>query len=68
LGLYPLWIGVRLGVSKRLLVRMLINLVIDTAIGAIPVLGDLFDIGFKANLPNANTLRKWAEDNRNAII
>jgi len=68
LGLYPLWIGVRLGVSKKLLVRMLINLVIDTVIGTIPVLGDLFDIGFKANLRNANMLRKWAEDNRDAII
>ena len=32
--------------------RMMLNLWIDAAIGAIPLLGDLFDIGWKANMRN----------------
>jgi hypothetical protein len=40
---------------------MLFNILIDTVIGSIPLVGDLFDIGFKANLRNAELLRKFVE-------
>jgi hypothetical protein len=42
-----------LGVRKRVLARMLLNTGVDTVLGAIPVVGDLFDIGFKSNAKNA---------------
>jgi hypothetical protein len=52
---YRAW---RLGVPRSILVRMLANLGIDFVVGLVPVLGDLFDIGFKANRRNARLLRR----------
>lgn len=43
---------VRLGVPNRLAVRMVFNLLIDLIIGSIPVLGNIFDVVFKANYKN----------------
>ncbi len=42
----------RLGVPKPVLARMLTNLGLDWLIGLIPIVGDLFDVGFKANRRN----------------
>jgi hypothetical protein len=41
-------------VPKRLLIRMLGNIVLDTTLGAIPLVGDLFDVGYKANRRNVD--------------
>ena len=41
-----------LGVSKTTIVRMIINLAIDGVFGSLPIVGDLFDIVWKANLRN----------------
>jgi hypothetical protein len=43
----------RAGVPASVLARMVLNVVLDAVIGAIPVLGDVFDVAFKANLRNA---------------
>ena len=54
-GGFSAWIilqAARLGASPSLLARMGWNLLVDTAVGAIPLLGDLFDAGFKANMRN----------------
>jgi Domain of unknown function (DUF4112) len=48
----------RLGVPRSVLMRMLANLGIDFVVGLVPVLGDLFDVGFKANRRNARLLRR----------
>ena len=40
------------GVPKVTLTRMVLNVAIETAVGAVPVLGNLFDIGWKANRRN----------------
>ena len=42
----------RLGVSRATLARMMGNVVLDTVVGEIPLLGDLFDAGWKANTKN----------------
>jgi len=42
----------RLGVSRSTIVKMLGNVAIDWIIGSVPILGDIFDVGFKANLRN----------------
>ena len=42
----------RLGVSRLTLGRMMLNLIVDTLVGSVPLLGDLFDFGFKANQRN----------------
>ncbi len=50
----------RRGVSKVTMTRMTANLVIDTAMGAIPILGDAFDIYWKANERNVRLLERHA--------
>jgi hypothetical protein len=49
---YVVLLASRLGAPKTVLVRMLGNVVIDTVGGTIPVVGDLFDAGWKANTRN----------------
>lgn len=47
-----------LNVSGATLVRMILNTSIDGIIGAIPLLGDLFDIAWKANIRNLELLER----------
>jgi hypothetical protein len=49
--------GHQLGARARTLGRMAANTGIDYAVGSIPLVGDLFDIGFKGNLRNIDLLR-----------
>lgn len=48
----------RLGAPTPLLLKMLANLGIDMAVGAVPVAGDLFDFAWKANRRNVELLRQ----------
>ena len=48
----------RLGAPKPLLARMVVNTGIDFAIGAIPLVGDLFDIGWKSKMRNVDLLHQ----------
>ncbi len=52
LSLYIIVEASRMGVPPGLLARMGWNVAVDTFVGEVPILGDLFDIGFKANLRN----------------
>ena len=51
----------RLGAPRSVLGRMVINVAVDSVVGAIPLLGDLFDIGWKSNLRNAGLLARYVE-------
>lgn len=51
----------RVGVPASALARMVLNVLLDTVIGAIPVLGDVFDFAFKANLRNARLMDKYLD-------
>lgn len=42
----------KLGVPRDKIARMLANVGVEAAAGLVPLLGDLFDMGFKANLRN----------------
>jgi hypothetical protein len=59
-SLFLLWHGARLRVPKVVLARMVLNVLIDAGVGAIPVLGDLFDFAWKANGWNLALLEKHA--------
>jgi len=48
------------GVPKITIARMGLNLCIDYVVGAVPVLGDVFDAWFKANNRNMTLLRRAA--------
>ena len=41
-----------MGLPREALVKMVMNLLIDTAVGTVPVLGDIFDVFSKANVRN----------------
>lgn len=51
----------RLGVSKLTLWRMVGNSLIDTVVGAVPLVGDAFDVAFKANMKNMRLLQRHLE-------
>ena len=61
LSAYIILESARLGVPRTLLARMGYNVLVDVAVGTIPVLGDLFDAGYKANLRNLALLRGHVE-------
>ena len=56
LSSYILLEAVRLGAPKRVLARMALNIAVEGLVGSIPLLGDLFDAGFKANQRNIRLL------------
>ncbi|MCW5681152.1 MAG: DUF4112 domain-containing protein [Xanthobacteraceae bacterium] len=51
----------RMGAPGHLVARMVGNIAIDGAVGTVPVLGDIFDVAFRANLRNVRLLRKHFE-------
>jgi hypothetical protein len=74
LGLIP-WLGdlttplfaglllvhaVRMRIPRVVQLRMVINAAIDLLIGIVPVVGDLFDFGWKANVMNLGLLERYA--------
>src|SRR3954464_14077246 len=44
-----IWQATRLRVPRVVLVRMAVNALVDAGVGAIPVVGDLFDFAWKSN-------------------
>ncbi|AWK87629.1 DUF4112 domain-containing protein [Azospirillum thermophilum] len=58
---YILLEAARFGLPASLLARMGFNVAVDWAVGSIPVLGTIFDIGFKANRMNLNLLHEHLE-------
>lgn len=57
-GVYILVRAHRMGAPFLLLARMALNLAIDLVVGTIPLVGDIFDIGFRANRRNVALLRR----------
>ena len=55
---YIILAAARAGATRATLVRMVGNVAVDTLIGAIPVLGDLFDVAFKSNARNVALLER----------
>lgn len=55
---YVVMQAARLGAPPAVLGRMLGNVGIEALVGSMPLLGDLFDAGFKANLRNVRLLEQ----------
>lgn len=58
---YLIWEARQIGAPKWLIARMVANTFLDTTIGAIPILGDAFDVLFRANMKNMALLRRYME-------
>ena len=55
-----LWQARDLGIPRVIQLRMIFNVAIDTLVGLVPVIGDLFDVAWKANDMNLALLEKHA--------
>jgi hypothetical protein len=55
---YVVLLASRHGAPATVIVRMLGNVVVDTVGGTVPVIGDLFDAGWKANSRNLALLER----------
>ncbi|HJU68041.1 MAG TPA: DUF4112 domain-containing protein [Gemmatimonadaceae bacterium] len=51
----------RAGAPTAVLGRMLANVAIDVVIGAIPLIGDVFDVAWRANSRNVRLLESWRD-------
>jgi Domain of unknown function (DUF4112) len=58
IGTAILVLAARLHVPEIVLARMSLNLLINGAVGTIPIIGDLFSIWFKSHARNAQLLRR----------
>ena len=58
MGAYIVWEASNLGMPKWKLWRMAGNIAFDTALGAIPIAGDLFDVLFRSNTRNLKIVRR----------
>jgi hypothetical protein len=61
---YMLWIMAQNGASGFVLARMVLNVLLDTIIGSIPILGDLFDMVYKANMRNMRLMQEHYREGR----
>ncbi len=55
----------RRGIGVGMLFKMLGNITLDATVGSIPILGDLFDLHYKANRRNVALLKQYYVENPN---
>ena len=72
-GGYIIYHAAMAGSRKRILARMAFNTFLDSTVGAIPVLGDVFDMAFRSNTRNAKLAlkemsRKSAEEAERELV
>lgn len=53
-----LTLAVRRGVPRVVLWRMVLNILIDLLFGSLPIIGDIFDVAFKANRRNLELINE----------
>jgi hypothetical protein len=58
IGAYLIYEAQRLGIPRSAVLRMVANIAFDTAVGAIPVAGDIWDFFFRANDRNMQILAR----------
>ena len=63
-ALYPVHLARKHKLGKTVEARMAFNVLMDFAAGAIPVVGDLVDVAYKANLKNLKLLETAVEKRR----
>jgi hypothetical protein len=64
LGLLVVLRGVQRGLPTIVVARMLANVALDFVVGAIPIIGDAFDLWYKSNARNLGLLRRYGDDPR----
>jgi len=60
-GAFSIWLireARQLGAPRWLIARMVWNVAVDVTVGAVPVVGDMFDVAWKANRKNMELLSR----------
>ena len=68
MGAYLIWEARNLGMSKWQIWRMVGNLGVDTALGAVPLVGDAFDFLFRSNTRNLKIIKKHLDKHHPGTI
>ena len=61
MGAYIVVEAAKMGLPRKVIGQMVGNIVFDSLAGIVPILGDLFDVGWKANVKNIALLEKHLE-------
>ena len=61
MGAYIVWEAKNLGMPKWQRWRMMGHIAIDTALGAVPAVGDAFDFFYKSNTKNVKIIKKYLD-------
>ena len=61
-GIWVIAEAARFGIPRTVLGRMVVNLLLDLGIGAIPILGDVYDVAMRSNSRNLALFRRHALD------
>jgi hypothetical protein len=61
ISVYMIYLATRFGLAKEELGKMFLNVGIETLAGSVPIVGDLFDAYFKANIRNLEILERHLE-------
>jgi hypothetical protein len=54
----------RHGLSRKVLILMFLNVILDSTIGAIPIIGQVFDFAYKSNSRNIRLLKEYYEEGK----
>jgi hypothetical protein len=63
ISLYVVVKAYEMGAPNHILLKMVGNVAIDTGLGSVPVLGDIFDVFFKSNIKNTDLLHDFLAKN-----
>jgi hypothetical protein len=63
-----LWHAREFGVPRHVVFRMILNVAIDALVGVVPLVGDLFDVAWKANTANVALLERHVREPRKATF
>ncbi|MFB6300960.1 MAG: DUF4112 domain-containing protein [Halobacteriales archaeon] len=58
MSVYIIVEGIRLGLPRRALLRMLLNVLVDTGVGSLPVIGSIFDVVWRSNRRNVAIIER----------
>ncbi len=63
-GAALVWVMARHGVSRKVLILMVINICADALIGAVPLIGQISDFYYKSNSRNIKLLKEHYEEGK----
>ncbi|MCT2557633.1 DUF4112 domain-containing protein [Tsuneonella sp. YG55] len=67
MGMYIVWEAKNLGLPKWKLWRMTGNVAFDAALGAVPLVGDAFDLVFRSNTRNLKIVKRHLDRHHPAV-